>query len=88
MLTLSRSCFPDSRTNKGPVEYRSSDQPENEADLSDKGISSLDEVSKICAYFLSLIIVRSVPYLEFLTHFAIFFLLFERCVCFSSQTNS
>ena len=48
MLTLSRSCFPDSRTSKGPLQYRSSDEPENEADLADKGLSSLDQVSKLC----------------------------------------
>ena len=71
MLTLSRSCFPDSRAGRGPVQYRSSDEPENEADLADKGISSLDEVSKICE------LLRD-PYLDFLTHFAIFF---EESVC-------
>ena len=48
MLTLTRSCFPDSRVSRGPIQFRNSDDPENEADLVDKGLVSMDEVAKVC----------------------------------------
>lgn len=47
-MILSR-CFPDASGHKEIV--RSEYNAENEADLSDRNISTLAEVSRVCEYF-------------------------------------
>lgn len=51
MMTLSRSCLPTSEPTHGqkmPLRTRDFDENDNEADLSDKGIVSLESIPKIC----------------------------------------
>jgi len=55
MMTLSRACIPDSKAgHKMPLKQKLIDDNDNEADLSDKGISGLEEIPNISESYIYL----------------------------------
>lgn len=53
MMTLSRSCLPESPGHKMPLKQRFTAENEEDADYSDKGISGIEEIPNI-SKFLSI----------------------------------
>lgn len=62
MMTLSKSCLPSNNgcTPKSTAKHKILDENENEANLSDRGINSMEELPRICKdhFLFSIIFLR------------------------------